>query len=126
MGKSQMSLGTAAPTANYFFDSWGRLYAPCPPDHPGALAFGPAGTARRAQPEEAGLFVNDGRSPWAAAMDENRVVVDADGWNWLTRRACSFFESQDWLRGGRAPEWDEDLIAIVPQSGTERGDKWLR
>jgi len=119
MGKSRMSLGFATGVANYFFDSWGRLYTPCPAAHPEAIAFGPAGTARPARPEEAGLFVNDGRSPWAVAMDKNRVVVDADGWNWLTRRFCSFFEAQDWARGSRTPEWDEDLIAVLNGAAVE-------
>ena len=122
MGKSRMSLGTAAPTVNYFFDSHGGLYAPCLPAHPEAIAFGPTGTARRAQPEEVGgLFADGGRSPWAVAMAENRIVVDADGWNWLTRRFCSPREARGWLRGSQTPEWDEDLIAVGCNFSEELG-----
>jgi hypothetical protein len=43
----------------FFFDSWGGLWVTCSVDHPDAVAFGPSGVSRKANPAEAGL--NPGR-----------------------------------------------------------------
>lgn len=59
------------PEPIFFFDSHGRLWGTCAPNHPDACAFGPSGIARPASNEEAGLPEG---VPFAVAAASGRLV----------------------------------------------------
>jgi hypothetical protein len=68
-------------TTVFFFDSHGGLWATCSADDHRAVSFGPAGAARQATVEEAGIRLR-GSTAYSAAMAERRVVSGED-WDTL-------------------------------------------
>ena len=71
----------------FFFDSHGGMHAVCDPATPGAAAFGPESASRRASPEEGGLTVQKGETPWAAAIRAGRLMLSDGGWYLLAAPA---------------------------------------
>jgi len=66
----------------FFFDSWGDLHVACSSAHPSAAAFGPTGVSRPASPQEVGLEVLAGESPYTAAQRSGRVVDPEEEGGW--------------------------------------------
>jgi hypothetical protein len=70
----------------FFFDSCGDLHVTCDAGQPAAAAFGPRGISRPASPEEVGLVVVAGETPYTAASRVGRVIDPEDdevGWSIL-------------------------------------------
>jgi len=69
----------------FFFDSHGGLHVTCDPAVPGAAAFGPGAASLKARPEQGGLALLEGETPWAAARRVGRLMLSEDGgWYYLS------------------------------------------
>lgn len=73
----------------YFFDSHGGLWATCAGDDPGAVAFGPHGVARPADPAESGIIVKENETAHTAAAQRGRVRRGDGGFDVLCAPAGS-------------------------------------
>lgn len=79
-----------------FFDSWGAAWKPCPPEDPGAEAFGPTGVARRVEEEE--------ELPYSLR-------------GWVPARRGAVYNSGGRLlhRAQKAHQWD--FVEVCPKCG---------
>jgi len=63
----------------FFFDSHGGLHVTCDPAVPGGAA------SLKARPEQGGLALLEGETPWAAARRVGRLMLSEDGgWYYLS------------------------------------------
>lgn len=75
---------TTGRPVSHFFDSQGHLWETCGADSEGAEAFGPVGTARKIEPEVAGLRLEPGETPYTAAKRVGRIIEnDETEWSML-------------------------------------------